>query len=278
MRQQFPFRSIFIATAWLCFSTVLSAQESSSAVAEPQTSFQDIASQYDIRSKANDASAFKLLPRPVLNWTNPQRKTNAGALFVWTRLNRPKAALCIYPNGQSHFNFEFQSLSTDAIAGRDGGILLWEPRKPGVHFQIVKTAPVPSESPFVRLRQMRMLAREFTATLMPIQGQAENLRFLPSPVYRYPVKGLDPSLVDGAMFAFVIGTDPEALLLIEATKQTTGDPAWQFALARMTVVPTQVHRKGDLVWESTAVAPNRYETYHMIKSVERDTATIKIFD
>ena len=44
----------------------------------------------------------------------------------------------------------------------------------------------------------------------------EELRLLPKPLYRYEPKA--GPVIDGAVFAFVMGTDPESLLLIEAVK------------------------------------------------------------
>jgi hypothetical protein len=50
------------------------------------------------------------------------------------------------------------------------------------------------------------------------QERRWELRLLPHPLYRY--ESTDPDVVDGALFAFVTsaGTDPEALLAIEARK------------------------------------------------------------
>jgi hypothetical protein len=68
---------------------------------------------------------------------------------------------------------------------------------------------------------------------------------LSQPIFRYasPAK----YVVDGAMFVFVEGTDPEAYLLIEATgKETT---TWQFALARMNIVEFEGRYQGKTVWQ-----------------------------
>lgn len=54
---------------------------------------------------------------------------------------------------------------------------------------------------------MRALAREFKASVDLEEGGTE-LRQLPQPLFRYESKS------DGAIFAFVLATDPEALLLI----------------------------------------------------------------
>jgi hypothetical protein len=52
---------------------------------------------------------------------------------------------------------------------------------------------------------------------------------LAQPLFRY--ESIDPDLVDGALFAFVTSTDPEALLVIEARKPAPADdPVWEFAV------------------------------------------------
>ena len=57
------------------------------------------------------------------------------------------------------------------------------------------------------------------------------LRLLPTPVYRYSVPKL--GVKDGALFTYVLGTDPEVLLLIEARKEGDAEN-WLIAFGRMT--------------------------------------------
>ena len=72
------------------------------------------------------------------------------------------------------------------------------------------------------------------------------MRLLAQPIYRYEKPEGD--LIDGALFVFVLGTDPEALLLIEA-HQVDGTPRWQYGLARMSNVNLRVSDRGRPVWE-----------------------------
>ena len=76
-------------------------------------------------------------------------------------------------------------------------------------------------------------AGKFSSTYV---GFAENqtpleLRLLPQPLFRYET-GNDPELIDGALFAFVQGTDPQSLLLLEA-RDDAKTARWYFAFARM---------------------------------------------
>ncbi|MAG94065.1 MAG: hypothetical protein CMJ48_09980 [Planctomycetaceae bacterium] len=53
------------------------------------------------------------------------------------------------------------------------------------------------------------------------------LRRLSQPIYRY--ESDNANLLDGAMFAFVQGTDPEVFLLLEA-RSKGNNHQWEFAL------------------------------------------------
>jgi hypothetical protein len=81
---------------------------------------------------------------------------------------------------------------------------------------------------------MRILANDFTAELTDFRqnnsGERQSLRRLTQPLYRY--QSTAPELLDGALFAFTLGTDPEVFLLLEARR--VGEAfAWQYGLARM---------------------------------------------
>ena len=75
---------------------------------------------------------------------------------------------------------------------------------------------------------MRDLAREFSGTTQDLEEHRWELRLLPQPLYRY--ESTDPDVLDGAVFAFVTsaGTDPEAILVLEARKDPGASaPKWQ---------------------------------------------------
>ena len=68
----------------------------------------------------------------------------------------------------------------------------------------------------------------------------------PQPIYRY--HGPDPELRDGALFVFVLGTDPETLLMLEAVHKQTG-LQWQYDLVRRTSAALKGRYEGETVWE-----------------------------
>src|SRR4029077_13096204 len=89
-------------------------------------------------------------------------------------------------------------------------------------------------------------------------------------IYRY--ESSDPDVLDGAVFAFVTpaGTDPEAILVIEARPTAVGgDPTWQYAVGRFTDLNLRVRHKGKEVFMAPFIehdAPqqdpkNRYRVF-----------------
>src|SRR5262249_3082330 len=147
------------------------------------------------------------------------------------------------PNGL--WLHEFVSLSPNALSGQGNGPRTWSPQAPGVVFKAVPGAPRPAETPAQRNRQIRALAREFHATDFFHKQSWTRLRLLPTPVARYGKAGA--AITDGAAFAFVTGTDPEAFLFLEARAGANG-PEWQYAFAPMTCWELKGAHRAQNVW------------------------------
>ena len=135
----------------------------------------------------------------------------------------------------------------------------------GVDFKEVRNAPRPAKSPAERLRQMKAIAAEFKATMTGWAGDnsdREELRLLPRPLYRYDLAGAtapEPPLIDGGLFAYVMGTDPEVVLALEAVG--TADKAdWQYALVRATSGGLEVKLGDRVVWTAPKGPQNRVPT------------------
>ena len=74
---------------------------------------------------------------------------------------------------------------------------------------------------------------------------AEPVRRLPTPISRY--SDADSGVTDGAIVAFVKGTDPEAMLLIEARSNAEA-VLWHYAVARCTSWAVTVRLDEDVVY------------------------------
>jgi hypothetical protein len=179
----------------------------------------------------------------------------------------------IFQNG-NEICHEFGSLSrSNKIVVRDKTRVVWSPGKAGVEFRNFPDAPAPAEDRAACLRQMKSLAGRFTARLPPLdgdKGQPEVLRLLSSPLYRYEIKdskGTSPILRDGAMFAFVMGTDPEAVLLLEVVERE-GKASWQYAVARATAYPVEASLGDEVVW-SVRGGPNPTNLTQLSRPIPR---------
>jgi hypothetical protein len=92
---------------------------------------------------------------------------------------------------------------------------------------------------------MRELAKDFTARHIDQDKTERDLRLLNQPLYRYEATGEHPC--DGGLFVFVLGTDPDGVLLIES-RTSAGEPRWEYALARMTHMEIRISHQGHLLW------------------------------
>ncbi|HEY3964371.1 MAG TPA: hypothetical protein VGM05_07415 [Planctomycetaceae bacterium] len=220
---------------------------------------------YDVYPDADSKEILK--PQPVLRWRNVARGQAGEAMMVfWAWHGRPVAMASIYP-WEGALYHEFGSLSRAAkLVARDRGNIAWSPNAAGVEFKDVPEAPEPADTPVARLRQMRAIATRFTATMTGWKGDnsdREELRLLPRPLLRYDLKdaqGAHPNLIDGAAYAFAMGTDPEVVLLLEAVSSGS-EARWQYALARATSGGLEARLEGKVVWVGEKYPPNRGRTY-----------------
>jgi hypothetical protein len=221
-----------------------SAAESKSA--RTLAVMKDAARGYRFQSGAGE-DPTRLIPDPVLRWSNPVAQEEDAGLFLWTRHGRPEAAAQFFVR-KNLWMHEFQSLSESPFRVEWGGQTIWAPSKAGLTFHVEAESPPPEDNANRRLRQMRTVAESFTASVEFQYGNTSHyeLRLLSRPLYRY---GSDEGKVlDGTLWAFVQGTNPEVLLLVELRRGGDNTVRWHFACAAMTSYPAEVKRGGKSVW------------------------------
>jgi hypothetical protein len=219
---------------------------------------------YDVLPAAD--STTPLPPQPVLRWRNVVRGQEGEAMMVvWAHDGRPIAMASLYP-WQGKMCHEFDSLSRDhKLIARDKDKVIWSPATAGVEFKDVPASPKPAKMAAERLRQMKAIAERFKAKMTGWLGDnsdQEELRLLPRPLFRYDLtnaKDRDPNLLDGALFAYAIGTDPEVVLVLEAVG-TVEKADWQYALVRATSGGLEVKLDSEVVWTAKKGPANRDPT------------------
>jgi hypothetical protein len=225
--------------------------------------YTSVAAEYTIYRDASRKEKLELRREPVYVWTNPLREDGQdGAVFVWTCRGRAEVIGSIFMSPTArprHVYHEFHSLALSVLDVQRSGTSgkTWTPLAPGVTMTPLAEEPAPSSSATLRLAQMRVLTRDFTAATLDHENRHWELRLLPQFLYRY--ESTDPDVVDGAVFAFVTsaGTDIEALLVIEARKPPGKDlPVWHFAVGRFTDTELRVKRKGNEVFTAPLIPPS----------------------
>jgi hypothetical protein len=212
------------------------------------------AAEYEITLGQEGKKRLQLEPESVLHWSNPVRggETN-GSVFVWTYDGRAEAVGTIFSHlvrddpGQKVTAHSFQSLSQQPLAGqRPGRPGAWSLDGAGVSSQKIPGAPAPGRSRAARLAQMRELVRDFSATTT-LEGVEQELRLLTQPLHRNEKSTED--VLDGALFTFVTGTDPELMLVIEARAGAgADDPTWHYAAGRFTDLTLKLRHKDVELW------------------------------
>jgi hypothetical protein len=208
---------------------------------------------YELTLGNGRATALSLQEKPVFRLGKQYANDlEDGAIFLWTsEYGRPSAAIQVFlikntREPQGLWIHEFTSLAPTTLKAVRTGQSWWAPTTPGLEFKPVPGAPKPAESLTQRARQMRALAEGFRASdNFGGKGWSE-LRLLPTPISRYGESGT--KLVDGALFAFVLGTDPEVFLFLEARPGKQGQQ-WEYALAPMTVYAVRGSYQGKAIWE-----------------------------
>jgi hypothetical protein len=221
--------------------------------------FQRHAGEYAVRVLEPEIVEARMLPEPVFRWQQPVRGGDDGALYLWVIDGRPVAAITFFtfkfPDGVRMIVHERHSFVTEPIEATWRGRVVMRTSKPGVAFRPVPDAPGPAAAAPARLRQMQAIARDFTANTVDDKGQTWPLRPLARPLYRHE------SDRDGALFAFVQGTDPEAFLLLRVAG-TGPEAKWEYAVTRFTDLENHVRHKGLEVFSGPHTTGAMGEIYH----------------
>ncbi len=217
---------------------------------------QAAAAEYEMRVGSDD-KPLELQREPVLRWSNPDRGEVHGNVFLWTREGRPLVVGSLFKwfSPHTHMAHEFHSLAEEPLRAKFHGAPVWKTSEAGLRFVDVPKAVAPAATEAQRLLQLKQLAKDFAGSKKNPSGGAAELRLLTQPIHRYaaPKQGI----VNGALFAFVEGTDPELFLLIEARGENAANARWQFAATRMVAgEEVRLRHRDQQIW-SAEILPAR---------------------
>jgi hypothetical protein len=180
-------------------------------------------------SQIKDPEKLKFVENPILRFDDPTREFFDGAVFRLGSQGRPTALATLEMYVREG---DIAYLQHECISAVDAAFTVdtdrgyhWSPSSTDLKFVPIPRAPLPAKTEAARLIQMRAMMRRFSASEVA-KGIPAELRLLPQPLVRYSDKA--NAITDGAIFAFVHGTNPEILLLVEAQQD-----AWSYGHLRM---------------------------------------------
>lgn len=218
------------------------------ALTEPRRLVQDIVieqAQPDGRWRKVD-----LVGQPVLRFADPTRDHGNGTIWIWGARGRPSTILELFQDTRRDAGgwwLGFNNISGGQQRGRLRGMDWWRSNQSEVIVKRMPDAAAPAKDPRLRLSQIKELARRFSAHEFwdPNNSRFE-LRLLPQPLHRY--EEADKGLLDGGLFVFANGTNPELILLIEARRSGTSAAEWEYGLARSSHAEVHVLLDDAEVW------------------------------
>jgi hypothetical protein len=154
--------------------------------------------------------------------------------------------MCLLLFASGKWNYEFVSLTDDALKGSGRPAWTWRPIAEPRTWTMLEE-PVPA-TPRARQQALRTIARKLEAVEVR-RGESYFLRLLERPVYVYADE--QAGILDGALFALSNGTNPEILLQLEARRDNAD--AWHASFARLGAAALAVKLEGKEIWSAPAL-------------------------
>ena len=222
------------------------------AAAERLKEMESLAQSCRLSREVASQKAYVLEPKPLLRWSNPISGVVDGSMWLWTHEGRPVATVDLFSaNKGLSWTLQCQSLSLEPFTCQQHDEVQWTPRQPGLQLKPVPGAAAPAKTAAARLTQMRAIAREFIVEddfktrFRGTEFTTHELRLLVQPLYRYG--GDEQPIKDGALFAYVLATACEALLVLEVV-EIDSQATWHYGLAGQTCYELRARHKAKLVW------------------------------
>jgi hypothetical protein len=231
---------------------VVSTLSSASAQDEPQANqrlefMQAAVASLELESsEVKPQAALTFASKPLLRYSDPTRDDLGNVLLdagVW-RLGtsgRPTALVTVEiygtPDELRTLGFEFLSLSEKKFSVKHKTEKIhWNPTSSALDLKELPDAPKPSARAAARLVQMRQLARRFVAKER-YKNRSIECRLLAQPIDRY--QSAADRIVDGAIFAYANGTNPELGVVFESDGER-----WRYGIIRLTAAESSVTLDG----------------------------------
>jgi hypothetical protein len=172
---------------------------------------------------------------PLFRYSDPRRDIVDAALWGYGTQGRPAALMKTESydvNGRQHWVYCIATLSDELIEAKWNDGERFDAREPGLQMRAIPRGPKPGNSAGARLLQIRRLTGRFSATIQNALDNRDQMRLMPTPICRYADE--PAGLIDGAVFGYTMGTNPDVLLVIELHRREDGGSEWRCGAAGMT--------------------------------------------
>jgi len=266
------FCTVAFLTLWCGF---VSAQDDSDKLFEEM---KQLSRQTVVNVKTEDGpERAELIPTPVFRYSDQPRRIVDASLWAWMQDDRliafQKIEAVLDADDKLLWQFCFASFTSSQLDVRWPQARPFQTTVPGVVFRSFSTAPAPSETPFVRVQQMKKMASRFRATISdePDGSDEEVMRLLPKPVFLYPQKPAAPTL--GVFGLTSNGTNPDAYIILQADSKSEPDElTWKYGTRRMTTGAVTVTLDGDKVMQTmyltASPVPKEAWTFFQVSRIE----------
>lgn len=256
----------------LCLALGLTAAADDRAKEEADEAEKLFAAELPRWKLSADGTSLDNPKEPALRWTNPAAGRVNGNTYVWVQDGRPVVVGCLFRNFHpwNTFNGELAALTGTKLVAKREDKVIWQPQGEW-KWKTPAGAPAPAATAAQRLVQMKALAGQFVPEVLDTRnnpkGDEQTPRLLPKPLYRYDA---EKTKLDGGLFAFVLGTDPELLVLVECDTAAE-KPEWRFGVARMNRDAVRLKRKGEVVWEAPSFREHKPEDAYFFFGLPRES-------
>ncbi len=215
---------------------------------------------------ADGTTELHMVAEPVLRFSDPAREFSDATIWALGERGRPVALMSMerYEN-QNKWWCELVALSPNKFTVVTPG-WKWSPQKPSLELQPFTEAPTAAETSVGRLQQMKALARRFSASEDGRMDDHYELRLMPQPIHRYANE--EEGVVDGALFVFAYGTNPEAVAAVECHREADSPPTWHFGFVQLSSNTVQADLNGTQVWKCPGKFSNRQQEPYTFFSMQ----------
>lgn len=185
----------------VCFSLLpiaeIAAEESELVQAWLKVSLKH-AQDYVFHSQDKADKPFTMLPQAVFRHSQPVRGDDIGAVYLWVDADqRPEVigttfAFTLEADRRMVVH-ELHSLGSEPSQSQWRGKRPWQPKRVDLDWKAVPNAPPVNANPAVRQRQVRDIARRFSANSIDEKEGRWELRLVAKPVHQF--EGEQPNAV-----------------------------------------------------------------------------------